>query len=339
MLFANFLVTTLNLGRKEGKAMKDYFIHEKAICSSNSIGAGTRIWEFVQILEGSRIGSGCNICHGVFIESDVVIGNNVTIKPGVQIWDGTTIEDEVFVGPNVTFTNDLFPRSKRWPEQVLKTVVRANASIGANATILPGVTIGKGAMVGAGAVVTKDVPDFAIVYGNPAQVKGDVRDVHEETGTTSITLSRTPKLELENGLSNMLSKLQLHCDERGDLLVVSFASNLPFKPARFFSVTNVNANVKRGIHAHKKCDQFVIALSGSVSVNLHDGVTKQLIKLDRPDIGVLIPAGTWSSMFDFTQSAVLGVFASLEYDPDDYIHSYEEFLAFVGSNHPNPQNI
>lgn len=316
--------------------MKNYFVHEKAICSSNSIGAGTRIWEFVQILEGSKIGSGCNICHGVFIESDVVIGNNVTIKPGVQIWDGTTLEDEVFVGPNVTFTNDLFPRSKKWPQQVLKTVVRANASIGANATILPGVTIGRGAMVGAGAVVTKDVPDFAIVYGNPAQIKGEVRDVLEVTGITSTVLNSISKFGLENSLNNRISKLPMHSDERGDLLVVSFASDLPFEPVRFFSITNVNPTAKRGIHSHKKCDQFVIALSGSVSVNLDDGVTKQLIKLTGPDSGVFIPAGTWSSMFDFTQNTVLCVFASLEYDPDDYIHSYEEFIAFVAGNHSNP---
>jgi len=106
----------------------------------------------------------------VFIENDVIIGDRVTIKCGVQLWDGLRLADDVFVGPNATFTNDLFPRSKVFPEKFLQTHVQSGASIGANATILAGVTIGEKAMVGAGSVVTKDVPPHAIVVGNPARV-------------------------------------------------------------------------------------------------------------------------------------------------------------------------
>lgn len=135
---------------------------------SKNIGENTNIWQFVVVLPKAKIGSNCNICSHCFIENDVVIGNNVTIKNGVQIWDGITIEDDVFIGPNVTFTNDLHPRSKHYPDEFYKTVVKKGASIGANATILPGITIGEGAMVGAGAVVTKDVEAFSIVIGNPA---------------------------------------------------------------------------------------------------------------------------------------------------------------------------
>lgn len=154
--------------------MPEYFKHPHALVESEHIGAGTRVWAFAHVLPGARIGSGCNVCDGVFIENDVLIGNDVTIKCGVQIWDGTTLEDGVFIGPNATFTNDGFPRSKRSDFKHLRTLVKSGASIGANATILPGLTIGSNAMVGAGAVVTKDVPDNAIVVGNPARVRGFV---------------------------------------------------------------------------------------------------------------------------------------------------------------------
>ena len=152
----------------------NYYKHEKAIVESNSIGAKTRIWAYAHILPNAIIGEDCNICDYVFVENDVVIGNRVTIKCGVQIWDGITLENDVFVGPNATFTNDNFPRSKSYPKEFKRTVVNSGASIGANATILAGITIGKNAMVGAGSVVTKDVPQNAIVVGNPAKIKGYV---------------------------------------------------------------------------------------------------------------------------------------------------------------------
>lgn len=147
----------------------NYYTHEKALVESDTIGENTRIWAFVHILPNAVIGSDCNICDHVFIENDVVIGNRVTIKCGVQIWDGLRIEDDVMVGPNATFTNDLFPRSKQ-PFELKQTHVRKGASIGANATILAGVEIGEAAMVGAGSVVTKDVPPYSVVVGNPAKV-------------------------------------------------------------------------------------------------------------------------------------------------------------------------
>lgn len=148
-----------------------YFTHPNAIVEPGAvIGEGTRIWAFAHVLGGARIGECCNICDHVFIENDVIIGDRVTIKCGVQLWDGLRLADDVFVGPNATFTNDLFPRSKVFPEKFLQTHVQSGASIGANATILAGVTIGEKAMVGAGSVVTKDVPPHAIVVGNPARV-------------------------------------------------------------------------------------------------------------------------------------------------------------------------
>ncbi|TXD98093.1 N-acetyltransferase [Psychrobacter frigidicola] len=146
------------------------FIHELADVAPCEIGEGTRVWQFVVILEGAKIGQDCNICAHTLIEGDVIIGNNVTVKSGVQVWDGTRIEDNVFLGPNATLTNDLMPRSKQYPDVFSGITLKNGSSIGANATLLPGITIGEGAMVGAGAVVTKDVPDYAVVVGNPAKI-------------------------------------------------------------------------------------------------------------------------------------------------------------------------
>lgn len=151
------------------------FIHEKAEVQTTHIGNGTKVWQFSIILQGAQIGSNCNINAQCFIENDVVIGDNVTVKCGVQLWDGITIEDDVFIGPNATFTNDKYPRSKVYPDQFVRTVVKKRASIGANATILCGVTIGENAMIGAGSVVTRDVPDGELWYGNPAKNHGNAK--------------------------------------------------------------------------------------------------------------------------------------------------------------------
>lgn len=145
-------------------------IHPLADVQSDSVGEGTRVWQFVVILSGAQIGRECNICAHALIEGDVTIGDRVTVKSGVFLWDGTRVGDDVFIGPNATFTNDPMPRSKAYPESYKGITLQRGASIGANATILPGVVIGEHAMVGAGAVVTKDVPPYAVVVGNPARV-------------------------------------------------------------------------------------------------------------------------------------------------------------------------
>ena len=153
-----------------------HFIHALSDVQTKKIGEGSTIWQFVVILKGAIIGNNCNICAHVFIENDVIIGNNTTIKSGVQIWDGITLEDNIFIGPNVTFTNDLFPRSKKYPVSFNKTIIKEGASIGANATILAGNVIGNYAMVGAGSVITKNVGKNELWYGNPAKKMGFVTE-------------------------------------------------------------------------------------------------------------------------------------------------------------------
>jgi acetyltransferase-like isoleucine patch superfamily enzyme len=148
----------------------DAFIHSLADVQTSRIGDGTRVWQFSVILPRAIVGRDCNVCAHTFIENDVVVGDRVTIKSGVYLWDGIRIEDDVFIGPNATFTNDLFPRSRQYAADFPRLVVCRGASIGAHATLLPGLRIGESAMVGAGAVVTADVPDRAVVVGNPARV-------------------------------------------------------------------------------------------------------------------------------------------------------------------------
>ncbi|MPS65215.1 acyltransferase [Chryseobacterium sp.] len=149
-------------------------IHPLSDVHSENIGENTFIWQYCVILSNAVIGNNCNInCH-VLVENDVIIGDNVTVKPGVQIWDGVTLEDNVFIGPNVTFTNDLVPRSKVYPESFAKTLVKKGASIGANSTIVAGNIIGENAMIGAGSVITKDVPANTVWFGNPAKQKGTI---------------------------------------------------------------------------------------------------------------------------------------------------------------------
>lgn len=149
-------------------------IHPLSDVQTEKIGKGTQVWQYTVILPGAKIGENCNINAQVFIENDVIIENNVTIKSGVQLWDGLRIESNVFIGPNVTFTNDPFPRSKSRPVSFKQTHIKHHASIGANATILPGITIGEYAMIGAGSVVTKSIPAYAIAYGNPARITGQI---------------------------------------------------------------------------------------------------------------------------------------------------------------------
>ena len=160
--------------------MKEAFIHPAAIVDTQHIGQNTSIWAFTHVMKNARIGSNCNIGDHCFIESGAIIGHDVTIKNGSMIWEGVTLEDGVFVGPNVLFTNDRHPRSPRLSQArkryetkgwLLPTVVRRGASIGAGAIIIADISIGEFALVGAGAVVAKDVPPYALVTGNPAQVR------------------------------------------------------------------------------------------------------------------------------------------------------------------------
>ena len=154
--------------------MNEYFVHQSSFVDEGAtIGSGTRIWHFCHIMLGARIGQNCAFGQNAFVASGVIVGNNVKVQNNISIVTGVVIEDDVFLGPSVVFTNVINPRShisrKNKYEQ---TLVKYRATIGANTTIVCGITIGSYALVGAGAVVTRDVPDYALAYGNPARLNG-----------------------------------------------------------------------------------------------------------------------------------------------------------------------
>ncbi|MDG6399533.1 WxcM-like domain-containing protein [Pseudomonas quasicaspiana] len=303
---------------------KDFFVHERAICESSTIGSGSRIWAFAHVLPNAKIGNDCNICDHVFVENDVIIGSRVTLKCGVQVWDGITIEDDVFVGPNVTFTNDIFPRSKVYPAEFARTIIRKGASLGANSTILPGITIGSSAMVGAGAVVTKSIPPNAIVVGNPAKIIGyvDAKSSEHPTVETPKKVGRSEVYPCGVTLHRMVEAV----DIRGSLSVGEFERDIPFAVKRYFLVSNVPTAETRGEHAHRECHQFLIAVKGTVHVVADNGTSRQEFVLDSHVQGLFLPAMTWGIQYKYSADAVLLVFASEHYAAEDYIRDYDQFL-------------
>jgi UDP-2-acetamido-3-amino-2,3-dideoxy-glucuronate N-acetyltransferase len=309
--------------------MTEVFIHEQALCETDQVGAGTRVWAFAHVLPGARIGEECNICDGVFIEGGAIVGDRVTVKCGVQLWDGVRLGDDVFVGPNATFTNDLHPRSRQWLEQPARTVVHDGASIGAGATILPGIEIGRGAMVGAGAVVIRSVPPNAIVVGNPARITGYANS----TRTELIDGTRGPGRQELDVRGVYVSRFSEFSDLRGRLTAGEIpGGEVAFTPRRWFLVYGVPSRDVRGEHAHRVCEQFLICVSGRVTVAVDDGERRGEVVLSEPTIGIYVPPLVWASQFHYEPHSVLLVLASHPYDPADYIREYETFMRTVASD-------
>lgn len=165
--------------------MKEYFVHDSSYIDQNvEIGEGTKVWHFCHIQSGARIGKECSLGQNVNVSNNVVVGDRCKIQNNVSLYEGVELEDGVFCGPSCVFTNDLTPRAEypKGYENYKKTLVKKGASIGANATIVCGHTVGRYAMVAAGAVVTKDVPDYALVAGAPAKVVGHVDEKGNRIG-------------------------------------------------------------------------------------------------------------------------------------------------------------
>jgi UDP-2-acetamido-3-amino-2,3-dideoxy-glucuronate N-acetyltransferase len=308
------------------------FIHDLSDVQSNKIGANTKIWQFTTVLKDAEIGSDCNICSNCFVENDVRIGNRVTIKNGVSVWDGVHLHDDVFVGPNVAFTNDYFPRSKMFPGKFLRTNIFKNASIGAGAVVLPGINVGANSMIGAGSVVTRNVPENAIVAGNPAKIIGYV-DAHKDILRQSAFGAKkniSNSVEKSNISGVTMHKFPIISDIRGSLTVGEFNRQVPFIPKRYFMVFDVPSQETRGEHAHKLCHQFLICLKGTCSVVADDGVNREEFDLNSPDVGLYLKPLVWGTQYKYSADCVLLVFASDYYDADDYIRNYQEFLTIVG---------
>ena len=184
---------------------KEYFAHETAVIDEGcNIGKGTKIWHFSHIMPNCKIGENCNIGQNVVVSPDVVLGKNVKVQNNVSIYTGVICEDDVFLGPSMVFTNVINPRSAvNRRGQYMRTVVKKGASIGANATIVCGHDIGKFAFIGAGAVVTKEVPDYALVVGNPARQVGWMSEyghrLEFDKNGLAVCKESGEKYKLENG--------------------------------------------------------------------------------------------------------------------------------------------
>lgn len=308
------------------------FTHELSNVQSSRIGPRTKIWQYVVVLENAVIGEDCNICSHCFIENDVVIGNRVTVKCGVQIWDGLRIEDDVFIGPNATFTNDLSPRSKQYPDEFARTLIQKGASIGANVTILPGITIGKNAMVGAGSVVTNNVPPNAIVMGCPARITGYVSSTKITQPNTVPSLAQNVGEVIYSNVNGVrFFNLPVVSDMRGSLSFAEYGQYLPFVPKRYFLVYDVQSREVRGEHAHKELHQFLVCVKGSCSVMVDDGSCREEYVLNSPSAALHVPPMVWGVQYKYSPDAVLMVLASDVYNADDYIRNYDEFLSLVNS--------
>ena len=311
-------------------------IHHFADVKATQIGDGTKIWQWVAVFSGAKIGADVNICAHCLIEDDVVIGDRVTVKSGVYLWNGIRIEDDVFIGPNVTFTNDKFPRSKIYPDKFLTTKIEKGATVGGGAVLLPGITIGQGAMVGAGAVVTKSVPPYAIVTGSPARITGYVESAISKSNEASRTVGMpdgSNEAVVKVGVGEVtLHRLKLVTDMRGDLSVGEFPRDIPFEPKRYVLGFNVPSEKTRGEHAHRQCHQFLICVKGSCAVVVDDGKSRCEVLLNSPDMGIHLPPMTWGIQYKYSSDAVLLVFTSDYYSADDYIRNYSEFVDLADKN-------
>ena len=239
----------------------------------------------------------------------------VAIHPTALVAQGVEIAESATVGPGCIVGWDSGPSSqptRLLPDSVLESAV----------TVARGVIVGRGATARSGAVVRFNVPDGAIVEGNPAQIVA-------QGGLTSGPFDLSQETELP-GRAHIVDLQDVH-DLRGRLLIAD-ESRLGFSVARVFFVVDVAPHLVRGTHAHRKCTQALVALSGSLTCSLHDGQSRAELRLKKPNQALVIPPGVWASQFDFSPGAVLAVAANRVYEAEDYIHDFNHFLEWSSRN-------
>lgn len=245
---------------------------------------------------------------GVYLDSDVVLEDDITIEANCSILSYDLIND-VHVS----------------------TVIRSGARIGAGSVVYPGVTINANAIVKPGSVVTRSVPPLAIVQGNPATIIG-YKSTHTQANREAAKATDNKAAVVESRVQNVtLHNLPLISDLRGDLSVGEFERQIPFIAKRYFLVFSVPTAETRGEHAHRLCKQFLICIKGSCKVIADDGKHREEFILDQANKGLYLPPMTWGIQYQYSQDAVLLVFASDYYDNNDYIRDYDEFIKLTNA--------
>lgn len=289
-------------------------------CQQDSVHPTAFIGHGVRFEENAIVGPNC------FIDGDIYIGRGAHVMGGVILIGNFTIESGAVIEPGVSFAGAVENRQAQ-----NKVVIGENAYVGAGSVIAAGIKIGSGARVVAGTMVSKDVPANAIVSGNPASIIGYLQagshhSLPPQQGTSSAAHDLEPGVSACTVPGVTVHRFQRIRDLRGDLSVGEFNRNIPFQPKRYFVVFDVPSAETRGEHAHLVCQQFLICVSGSVSIVVDDGQRREEIVLDRPNLGLYIPPKIWGIQYKYTKGAVLLVFASDYYDASDYIRDYDAFL-------------
>ena len=282
------------------------------------------------IAPSASLGAGCTVDQGVRL------GERVQLAAGVLVSGPAVLEEAVQVGAGARLI------ARRGSEPQVATpddtplCVQRGAHIEAGALLMGPITIGAGALVRAGAVVTQSVPPHAVVEGAPARITGYVGAGQQQPHAVLQASSAFAANEVVRtlGVGQGADAVQLHQmkrvqDMRGDLSVGEFAHDIPFEAQRYFLVYNVPSEHTRGAHAHKQCHQFLICVAGSCAVVVDDGHQRAEVLLDAPHLGLYMPPMIWGTQYKYSPGAVLLVYASHRYDPDDYIREYEQFTARI----------
>jgi UDP-2-acetamido-3-amino-2,3-dideoxy-glucuronate N-acetyltransferase len=285
------------------------------------VGAASVVMQFAVVEEGARIGERCVIGPHCFVGTGVVLGDDVHLEPGVRLVSPAKVGVRVKFGPNVSLT-DL---SGAAAGQLTPTTIADDADIEANVVLYPGIAVGLRAHLEAGSIVRHNVPSFARVAGNPSRIVGYV-DTGKPTLVSPLTSSELPEPVIATSVKGVtLHRLPLITDIRGGLTFGEFGRSIPLAAKRYFVVLNVPSVETRGEHAHRKCAEFLVCVTGQCSVVADDGHQREEFLLNRPTVGILLPPMVWRVHYKYSEEAVLMVFASEYYDASDYIRDYAEF--------------
>jgi len=285
-----------------------------------NIHPSSHIEDGVFIHETAAIGPNC------YLRGKISIAAHVDIKGGVTLVGNIVVGENAILEPGVCIAADR-PENGAINDQI---TVGPHAHLGAGCILRQGVSIGTHAWVEPGSVLLRNIPPHAIVAGNPAIITGYLRDKSQPKLIPPIIVDGPDNPGV---YTCQCQGVEIHSfnrirDLRGDLTVGEFEKNIPFTPKRYFIVFDVPSSETRGEHAHKRCHQFLICPSGTVSVVVDDGIIREEILLDKPNMGLLIPAGIWAIQYRYSNKATLLVFASEHYDPCDYIRNYDEFIEY-----------